>query len=140
MSIEHIRLPQQAKDKLLTLKRRTGIKNWNVLCRWAFCVSLADPTAPSGVDPSSEGAVEMTWRTFGGAEADVYEALLLTRCEVGGLGRTDDVLAEQLRLHLLRGIGNLAGSKDLRSIEDLISLATRVTDEAVAGSDGTDLR
>ena len=31
MAIEHIRLSQQARDQLITLKRRTGIAHWNVL-------------------------------------------------------------------------------------------------------------
>ena len=36
MAIEHIRVSQHAKDQLIRLKRVTGIKNWNVLCRWAL--------------------------------------------------------------------------------------------------------
>ena len=43
-AIDHIRLSQQAKDQLIKLKRVTGIEHWNVLCRWALCVS-ADRTA-----------------------------------------------------------------------------------------------
>ena len=34
-----VRVDERAKNQLTTLKRRTGIKNWNVLCRWALCVS-----------------------------------------------------------------------------------------------------
>lgn len=36
MPIEHIRLSQQAKEQLTRLKRWTGLKHWNELCRWAF--------------------------------------------------------------------------------------------------------
>ena len=36
-----VRVNQQAKDQLIKLKRITGIKQWNVLCRWALCLSLA---------------------------------------------------------------------------------------------------
>ena len=49
MAIEHIRLSQQARDQLITLKRRTGIAHWNVLCRWALCRSLAEPAPPPAV-------------------------------------------------------------------------------------------
>ena len=49
MPLEQIRLSQAAKEQLLRLKRRTGIKNWNVLCRWGLCRSLAEPTPPSPV-------------------------------------------------------------------------------------------
>ncbi|WP_435947067.1 DndE family protein [Dryocola sp. BD586] len=34
MSIDNVRLSEKAKQQLITLKRRTGIENWNVLCRW----------------------------------------------------------------------------------------------------------
>ena len=44
MSLETVRLSQRGKEQLIKLKRVTGIKQWNVLCRWALCVSLADPT------------------------------------------------------------------------------------------------
>lgn len=46
MAVEHVRVSQQAKDHLVRLKRITGIKNWNVLCRWALCVSLAEESTP----------------------------------------------------------------------------------------------
>ncbi|WP_077953634.1 DndE family protein [Salmonella enterica] len=50
MSIEHVRLSEKAKQQLITLKRRTGIDNWNVLCRWAFCLSLAEKAVPPHED------------------------------------------------------------------------------------------
>ena len=40
MIIKQIKLSNAAKDKLSRLKGKTGIQNWNVLCRWAFCFSL----------------------------------------------------------------------------------------------------
>jgi DNA sulfur modification protein DndE len=46
MSIDHIRLSKQAREQLIRLKRHTGIEHWNVLCRWAFCRSLAEPSVP----------------------------------------------------------------------------------------------
>ena len=42
MAVEHVRISQDARDKLIKLKRVTGIKNWNVLCRWGLCASLAE--------------------------------------------------------------------------------------------------
>ena len=40
--IETVRISEKGKTQLITLKRRTGIQNWNVLCRWAFCISLKE--------------------------------------------------------------------------------------------------
>lgn len=81
MSLDHIRLSNQAKEQLIRLKRSTGIKNWNVLSRWAFCASLADKTPPGGSKIATDSSVEMSWKVFGGEYQDVYLALLKERCE-----------------------------------------------------------
>lgn len=123
MAIEHIRVSSQAKDQLVRLKRLTGIKHWNVLCRWAFCVSLAEPSAPTTASFHADSNVEMSWRVFGGRYADLYAVLLKERCVCDGLSTDSETLAQQFRRHLHRGISYLAGNKDLRSIEALNSLA-----------------
>jgi DNA sulfur modification protein DndE len=104
MAIEHVRVSQQAKEQLLKLKRNTGIKNWNVLCRWAFCMSLADSSAPKDSQIATDSSVEMTWKVFGGQYQDLYFALLKERCEKDGLGSSDEILINQFKLHLHRGI------------------------------------
>lgn len=126
MAIEHIRLSQQAKDHLTKLKRVTGIDHWNELCRWGFCVSLAEQSVPAAARIPADSNVEMSWRVFGGRYADLYLALLKERCVRDGLGTAPDVLAHQFRLHLHRGISYLAGNKELRKIDDLVSLASPV--------------
>ncbi len=124
MAIEHIRLSQQGKDQLTKLKRVTGIDHWNELCRWAFCVSLAERSVPPARRIAADSNVEMSWRVFGGRYADVYLTLLKERCTQDGLGTAPSVLAQQFRLHLHRGISYLAGNKELRKIDDLIRLAS----------------
>jgi len=123
MPIDHIRLSQRARDQLVRLKRATGIRHWNELCRWAFCLSLSDPTVPTAAKIPADGAVEMTWKVFGGLYHEIYLALLKQRCHDDGLGSTDDVLSAQFRLHLHRGIAMLANDRQLKSIEDLVSKA-----------------
>lgn len=44
--VEIIRLSVRAKQQLVTLKRRTWFRHWNVLCRWAFCISLSERPKP----------------------------------------------------------------------------------------------
>lgn len=122
MSIEHIRLSQQAKDQLVRLKRRTGIQNWNVLCRWAFCVSLAEPTIPPPAKFATDSSIEMSWKIFGGTYYDIYLALLKERCQRDGLGTNNDVLATQFRLHLHRGVGYLAADRRIKDIASLLRL------------------
>lgn len=125
MAVEHIRLSQQAKDQLVKLKRVTGIEHWNVLCRWAFCLSLSEQSVPPTAKIPADSNVEMSWKIFGGRYADLYMALLKERCVRDGLGTDMETLAQQFRLHLHRGIAYLAANKDLRKIDDLISLAVQ---------------
>jgi len=47
MALDHIRVSERGRDQLVRLKRPTGIQHWNVLCRWAFCMSLADSCVPT---------------------------------------------------------------------------------------------
>ena len=123
MAIEHIRLSQQGKDQLIKLKRVTGIEHWNVLCRWALCVSLAETSVPPSKKIPADSNVEMSWKVFGGRYADVYLALLKERCVRDGFGTEADTLSQQLRLHMHRGISYLAADKSLKKIDNLIALA-----------------
>lgn len=118
--VNSIKLSQTAKDQLIKLKRITKVDRWNILCRWAFCRSLAEAAPPSVVPIPADSNLEMTWQVFGGDIADILSLALKQRCFQDGLGTTPPVLAQQFRLHLHRGIGYLAGDRQIRQIEDLI--------------------
>lgn len=126
--IERIRLSQTAKEQLIKLKKYTKIEQWNILCRWAFCYSLAEATPPSIIPIPTDSNVEMTWRVFGGEMADYLLMALKQRCYNDGLGTNKEILIQQFRLHLHRGISYLAGlagtknTVNIQTIEDLISL------------------
>ena len=86
MIVKHFKLSQPEKDRLIRIKAKTGIQNWNVLCRWALCWSLSEPSIPvasiryltvmlkwiglplpesipkSTKQSSDSGASTMTWR------------------------------------------------------------------------------
>jgi len=121
--IDRIRLSQTAKEQLIKLKRSTKIDQWNILCRWAFCRSLAEPTIPSPVPIPTDSNLEMAWRVFGGEMSDVLAIALKQRCFNDNLGVDKETLAIQFRLHLHRGIGYLAGDPNIKKIEDLIAIA-----------------
>lgn len=123
--VDIVRVDERAKTHLTTLKRRTGIKNWNVLCRWALCASLAETSMPADQEIGPMSNVEMSWSTFGGASADLFAAVIGARCESDGIEPTPDALANQFRLHLHRGITYLVGDEDTKSLSGLISLALR---------------
>ena len=123
--VEVVRVDERAKTQLTTLKRRTGIKNWNVLCRWALCVSLAEPSIPADQEVGTLSNVEMSWSTFGGPAADIYAAIIRARCDTDGIPQTPDDLADQFRLHLHRGISYLVGTDDTKTLSGMISLTIK---------------
>lgn len=93
--IERVRISKTAEDQLVKLKRSTKIKQWNILCRWAFCRSLAEPSTPSPVPIKTDSKVEIAWNVFGGEIADILLISLKQRCYQDGLGTDDNTLKQQ---------------------------------------------
>lgn len=120
MICKQFKLSQPEKEKLIRIKARTGIQNWNIICRWALCWSLKEPSIPGGVDPQSDSNVEMTWNTFAGEYSEIYEELIRLRCLKDGLSEDTETLLRYFRLHLNRGINHYSSRDVLKSIFDLI--------------------
>lgn len=104
---EVLRLPEQTKEQLTTLKRRTGIKHWNTLCRWALCRSLAAGGTPPTALPGE--AVEIAWRVFAGPAGDLWWALLLTDLAEDSREVAGETAHLALRAHVVRGVAYLVG-------------------------------
>jgi DNA sulfur modification protein DndE len=122
MNIKQIRLSAPGKEQLIRLKTKTGINQWNIVCRWAFCLSLREATPPSPIDVPADSNVEMTWPVFAGEYHELYLALLKERLVSDGIELSEKELNRQFRLHLHRGIGCLASPNAIRSIADLVRL------------------
>ncbi|RMF26145.1 MAG: DNA sulfur modification protein DndE, partial [Cyanobacteria bacterium J083] len=112
--IQRIVLSNTAKEQLIKLKRQTKIENWNILCRWAFCKSLAESTSPAVSDIPADSNVEMSWSVFGGEIADLLLIALKQRCQNEGLVMNEETLKQQFRLHLHRGISYLTGDNSIK--------------------------
>jgi DNA sulfur modification protein DndE len=121
--VDRVRISQAGKDQLIKLKRTTKIDQWNILCRWAFCLSLAEVTPPSPVLIPTDSNLEITWQVFGGETSDLLIIALRQRCERDGMEINKNTLSSQFRLHLHRGIGYLSANISLKSIQELVSLA-----------------
>ncbi len=126
MFIKQIRLSETSKERLSRLKGKTGIKNWNILCRWALCYSLSEQTLPTDVPVNTDSNVEMSWFTFGGEYSDIYSALLVAWCQRMKLSIDEETLEKYFKLHLERGIAYLSGTNLIKSIDDLLKLAIEV--------------
>lgn len=123
MIVKQIRISNISKDRLGRLKGKTGIKNWNILCRWALCYSLSENTMPTDLPIVTDSNVEMSWYTFGGEYSDIYEALMIAWCKKMNLPTDENILAKYFKLHLERGIAHLSGTNFIKNLDDLISLA-----------------
>ena len=124
MIVKQVRLSQKSKDQLARLKSRTGIKNWNVLCRWALCYSLSENTMPTDLPIIADSNVEMSWYTFGGEYSDLYDALMIAWCKRMNLPTDEETLSKYFKLHLERGIAHLSGTNFIKNLDDLVHLAT----------------
>ena len=120
--IKTVRISQQGEEHLNHLKRVTRIDRWNILCRWALCHSLAEPTAPSLLDIKTDSNIEIAWDTFGGEIADILLIALKQRCDRDGLNLNRDTLRKQFTLHLHRGLAYLSQDENIDSIEKLVRL------------------
>ena len=107
----------------MTLKRRTGINQWNILCRWAICTSLADGTQPEPLGYSKESNVEMTWEVFSGELSTTILAVFSLRAIVDQVPSDKTNQANYFRKHLERGIAQLHNTKNL---EELLSRTTAI--------------
>jgi len=112
-----LRLSKQTREQIATLKRRTQVRHMNVLCRWALCRSLQEPSPPP-LGPT-DTATEIEWGIFVGAGGAVWWPLLLESASVQGL-RVDASVAEALlRAHVARGMSYLVGDQDIKAVTSL---------------------
>ena len=127
MNIETLHLDEDAKRRLTSLKRRTGISQWNILSRWAFCASIASDHVIGASKNGPLSTVEMTWKVFAGQNSKVYEALALQShflaTKTGCTGSLHDTVSE----HIGHGASILVTGKN--SIKDCKSLLSKSASE-----------
>jgi len=114
--VDPVRVSARGRDQLIKLKRQTGIEHWNVLCRWALCCSLKEPSIPPRETLSTEGGVEIAWKIFGGEVADILAAAVVKRAHQDGVREDPDAVAQYFRSHLERGLNYLASEQTVKSI------------------------
>lgn len=131
--IEVVRVDQRTKNLLIQLKRKTKIQNWNILCRWGFILSLTIETPPNEVAVENDGAVEMSWKVFSGSYDHLIWAMLKYRILKEGFNLDDDVLKDQFKRHLYRGIQHLSnvefGSGAINFAQKIIPQEMLIDDE-----------
>ena len=122
MILKQIRLSNHAKERLSRLKGKTGIKNWNVLCRWAYCYSLKENSIPTPENIDGDSNVEMSWYTFAGEYSELYEALIIAWCRKMDISTDNETMAKYIKLHIERGISYLSGTNFIKDLDSLLKL------------------
>ena len=122
MNLNRLRISETVSNQLLILKARTGLTP-NILCRIGFCLSIEDPAVPNPEDYPGDTDKEIDRHTLTGPWDRLFVALLRERCHRDGLALSNEMLVEQFRAHISRGV--LLLYKRVRSLEDLAALMPR---------------
>jgi DNA sulfur modification protein DndE len=110
--IERVKISALAKQQLITLKRRTGIEHYNVLCRHALFTSLQNSAAAPTENIQFANGIEIDWKVFAGDACETYLNLLAVR-SLKDHGTCDaDSVRRVLTSHLHRGLSYLASKPD----------------------------
>ena len=117
--IDKVRLSYKEKNSIARMKGKTGLDNWNVFARWAFCYSLSLEEEVI-FTPDDKLDVEMTWMVFAGKNFKVYQDLLIQECSKLELKPNKSNLTKVLRFHLRNGINKMFGQID--TLEDFLHL------------------
>lgn len=105
--IERVKLSAAAKQQLSTLKKRTGIEHYNVICRHALCMSLANESKVPDENIQFSGGLEIDWKTFAG-EGEFTLTNLLTVRAIAEVGDSSPACVRKvLQSHIHRGLSYL---------------------------------
>jgi DNA sulfur modification protein DndE len=117
LKIEQVRISANGKEILTKIKKRTGLTQWNHICRIGLLRSLA-MRAPLDDRYVLDTAIEIEWRTFSGLYQAELAALIRYSAHRSGIALNDsDQLNLYFRKHLERGIAGLA---EITSLPGLI--------------------
>jgi len=127
--IDNIKLSNSSKEQLIKMKKITGVENWNILCRWAFCLSLSEKEDPKLLKIPADSNVEMTWKTFAGEYSEFYYGLLMQRAINTRIEITKENMIKLLRIHISRGLSYLIARRDISDIASLLRLVKNTNDK-----------
>jgi DNA sulfur modification protein DndE len=127
MSLSRIYVSKEVDQALRTLKARTGLTP-NLICRYGFCLSLAEPGIPDPQLYADSQGREFNRYTLTGQWDLFFFSLLRERLIQDGLDIEAD-LESQFKAHLSRGVLSL--TRRLKSLADI----SKLVDEAQRKAD-----
>ena len=117
VKLDTVRTTLGVKHTLNRLKQLTGIETWNVLCRWAFCLSIKQENLPREIEETLDG-VEIDYEVFVGKNRDIYTQLLINNLLKYKIEINKRNLSKYLYDHINRGV-NIMYSNKLKNINPL---------------------
>ena len=118
IKLEALKTTTHIKNVLSSIKRVTGIEYWNVICRWALCISLKQKSLPRLVEEKLDG-VEIDYDVFVGKNNSIYTQLLINNLIKHNIEVTKSNVNKYLYAHVNRGVSILYNKK-MKSIKDLL--------------------
>ncbi len=120
IKLDTVRTTLGVKHTLNRLKQLTGIETWNVLCRWAFCLSIKQENLPREIEENLDG-LEIDYEVFVGKNKDIYTQLLINNLLKYKIEINKRNLSKYLYAHINRGV-NIMYSNKLKDISGLMAL------------------
>ena len=119
-TIDLLRTSANVRNSLTRIKTITGIPNWNIICRWAFCLSLKQTSLPREVDEKLDG-IEIDYDTLVGKNKSIYTQLLINNLISHKAEIDKKNLTKYLYAHVNRGV-NIIYTNKLKDISGLMNL------------------
>lgn len=119
-NIDILRTSMNVKNSLTRIKSITGIFNWNILCRWAFCLSVKQTSLPREVEEKLDG-IEIDYDTLVGKNKSIYTQLLINNLVSHKEEINKKNLTKYLNAHVNRGV-NIIYTNKLKDISGLLKL------------------
>ena len=120
LTIDVLKTSTNLKNFLTRIKTNTGIANWNVICRWALCLSLKQTSLPREVDEKLDG-VEIDFDILVGKNKTIYTQLLINNLITHKVEINKRNLTKYLNAHVNRG-ANIIYTNKLKDISGLYKL------------------
>ena len=120
LTIDVLRTSSNVKSSLTRIKTITGISNWNIICRWALCLSLKQTSLPREVEEKLDG-VEIDFDTLVGKNKSIYTQLLINNLVTHNVAVDKKNLTKYLYAHVNRGV-NIIYTNKLKDISGLFNL------------------
>ena len=120
LTIDVLKTSTNLKNFLTRIKTNTGIANWNVICRWALCLSLKQTSLPREVDEKLDG-VEIDYDILVGKNKTIYTQLLINNLITHKVEINKRNLTKYLNAHVNRG-ANIIYTNKLKDISGLFKL------------------